>query len=212
MVAVIAGTPVDSSMGCALLEEHGYEARCFPISDTPEEQSILQVLYPERLREIIEGKVCEIKSQGMDTVFVYCNSISAAVDMEDIGRKKGVRMITPLMVYRDLGKRFNRLAVIAANSQSACGIEKALQSGKSDTRVIGLGILELVDAVESGMVPDKIVDGFELTGLLDFFRTSGCEAIVLGCTHFSWFRDALADKSPIKVIDPALMMLEMLQT
>ena len=212
MVAVIAGTPVDTSMGKALLEEHGYEAVSFPISDIPEEQSILQVLYPERLRKIIEGKVDEIKAQGMDTVFVYCNSISAAVDMEEIGRVRGVRMITPLMVYRDLGKSYGRLAVIAANSQSACGIEKALQSGKSDTRVIGLGALELVDAVESGMAPRKIVDGFDLAGLLGFFKTAGCEALVLGCTHFSWFRDALADKSPIKVIDPALMMLEMLQT
>jgi glutamate racemase len=212
MVAVIAGTPVDTSMGKALLEEHGYEAVSFPISDTPEEQSILQVLYPERLRKIIEGKVDEVKAKGMDTVFVYCNSISAAVDMEEIGRVRGVRMITPLMVYRDLGKSYGRLAVIAANSQSACGIEKALQSGKSDTRVIGLGALELVDAVESGMAPRKIVDGFDLAGLLGFFKTAGCEALVLGCTHFSWFRDALADKSPIKVIDPALMMLEMLQT
>lgn len=210
MVAVIAGTPVDTSMGKALLEEHGYEAGSFPISDTPEEQSLLQVLYPERLREIIEGKVDEIRDLGIDTVFVYCNSISAAVDMEEIGRIKGVRMITPLMVYRDLGKSYGRLAVIAANSQSACGIEKALQSGKSDTRVIGLGVLELVDAVESEMAPEKIVEAYGVEDLITFFKSAGCEALVLGCTHFSWFREALAVKSPIKVIDPALMMLEML--
>jgi len=211
MIAVIAGTPVDTEMGKCLLEVHGYEAEPFPISDTPEEQSILQVLYPERLREIIEDKVDEIKAQGMDTIFVYCNSISAAVDMEEIGNKKGVRMITPLMVYRELGKSYRSLAVIAANSQSACGIERALQSGKSDTRVTGLGTLELVDAVESGMDPEKIVDAYDLEGLMGFFSTAGCEAIVLGCTHFSWFRDALVKKSPIKVIDPALMMLEMLE-
>ena len=211
MIAVIAGTPVDTEMGKSLLEVQGYEAEPFPISDTPEEQSILQVLYPERLREIIEDKVDEIKAQGMDTVFVYCNSISAAVDMEEIGNNKGVRMITPIMLYRELGKSYRSLAVIAANSQSACGIERALQSGKSDTRVTGLGTLELVDAVESGMDPEKIVDAYDLEGLMGFFSTAGCEAIILGCTHFSWFRDALVKKSPIKVIDPALMMLEMLE-
>lgn len=210
MIAVIAGTPVDTAMGIRLLEEHGFKAEAYSVSDTPEEQSILQVLYPERLREIIEEKVDEIKSRGMDTAFVYCNSISAAVDMEDIGLKKGIRMITPLMVHREIGKSYDSIAVIAANSQSACGIEKALQSAKSDTRVTGLGTLELVDAVESGMEPEKIISTYGIESLLGFFRSSGCEALVLGCTHFSWFREALAEISPMKIIDPALMMLEML--
>jgi hypothetical protein len=49
MIAVIAGTPIDTSMGVKFVEKNGFEAKGYSVSRTPEEQSLLQVVYPDKL-------------------------------------------------------------------------------------------------------------------------------------------------------------------
>lgn len=207
MIAVLAGTPIDTSMGVKFVEENGFKAKGYSVSRTPDEQSLLQVVYPEKLYLIVHEIISAIKSIGIETVFVYCNSISAAVDMDKISRELEIRIITPLHIYVELGKEYNCLGVIAANNQSTHGIERAIQEIHRETHVIGTGMLKLVNAVESGFSPKELIEFYHLDELLNFYANAGCEAVILGCTHFSYFYEELSKISPLPLIDPALKML-----
>ena len=207
MIAVLAGTPIDTSMGVKFVEENGFEAKGYSVSRTPEEQSLLQVVYPDKLYLMVLEIVTSIKSLGIETVFVDCNSISAAVDMDKISRELEIQIITPLHIYIELGKEYHCLGVIAANNQSTHGIERSIQEKHRETHVIGTGMLKLVNAVESGISPIELIEFYHLGELLHFYANAGCEAVILGCTHFSYFYEELSKISPLPLIDPAKEML-----
>lgn len=211
MIAVLAGTPVDTAMGVAFLEERGIRARGYHVSKTPEEQNHLQVVQPEKLLSVTSGLLDSMKSDGMSTVFVYCNSIAAAVDMDLLSRKHQMKIITPLHVYIEMGRQHRCLGVMAANNQSTHGIERAIQERSPDTEVIGTGILKLVSEIESGRDPKEIITAYDLPGLLRFYQRAGCEAVILGCTHFSYLHEELVKLSPMPLIDPAVAMLKWLE-
>ncbi|MGB4588032.1 MAG: aspartate/glutamate racemase family protein [Clostridiaceae bacterium] len=207
MIAVIAGTPIDTSMGVKFVEENGFKAIGYSISRTPEEQSLLQVVYPDKLYLMVLELITTLKSDGIETVFVYCNSLSAAVDMDKISNALKIRIITPLQIYVELGKEYHCLGVIAANNQSTYGIERAIQEKHRETQVIGTGMLKLVNAVERGLPPKELIEFYHLDELLNFYANVGCEAIILGCTHFSYFYEELNKISPLPLIDPTKSML-----
>ena len=79
-IAVLAGTPVDTRMGVEYLTDRGLPGLAFPVSDGPREQTAFQHAPAEekqrRAREILEAA----GSQGCRRAFVYCNSLSGAVD------------------------------------------------------------------------------------------------------------------------------------
>lgn len=210
-IGVIAGTIFDTQLGVDFLKNRGYDAEAYPISNTPQEQSILQILYPRKLEKMVIHRIHEIKSQGMKNIFVYCNSLSGAVDMDKLSLDFQVNIITPLQIYSQLGKSYKRIGVLAANNQSTFAIEKIIQKSNSDAYVVGIGLLLLVDAIEKKMNPKTIVKEFALEKLLDFFSTIGCEGIILGCTHFPYIYKALRELSTLPIIDPALKMLEKIQ-
>ena len=95
-IAVIAGTPVDTQMGVELLKSRGAEALGFPISRTPEEQTAFQV-GAQSVREAVVGEIFDqIRTRGMNRVLVYCNSLSAAVDVHGLAALRGLRAWTPM--------------------------------------------------------------------------------------------------------------------
>jgi len=207
MIAVLAGTPTDTAMGVAYLKKNGYSSRGYHVSLSPKEQSLLQVVYPEKLHQMVKEILLDVLAEGMDTVFVYCNSIAAAVDMELLAKELSLTIITPLLIYVEMGQAHDCLGVLAANNQSTHGIERSIQKSNEDVHVIGTGMLKLVEAVEEGFSPEEIIEKFRLTDLLHFYENAGCEAVILGCTHFSWFYEALSQVSPLRLVDPAEAML-----
>lgn len=210
MIAVIAGTPTDTQMGVELLKRYGKASQGYFVSKTPSEQSILQVVHPEKLEGIVKNLMTEAKNEGAHVFYVYCNSIAAAVDLKKIASELDLPVITPLMVYEKMGTEFSAIGVIAANNQSTHGIERAIQMENPSVHVIGTGMLKLVDAVEEGKKPEEIIKSYQLSALLHFYQNAGCEAVILGCTHFSYFHAALLKESPLPVIDPGFEMMEML--
>lgn len=210
MIAVLAGTPIDTAMGVDFIQGKGYAAKGYAVSRTPEEQSLLQVVYPERLTQEVDTLLGTMKRDGAHAVFVYCNSISAAVDMDNLARKHQIFVVTPLHVYIDMGKTFSCLGVLAANNQSTHGIERAIQTHNPHTQVIGTGMLKLVNAIEEKKAPEEIIREASLLPLLHFYRENGCEAVILGCTHFSYLHGALSLISPLPLVDPAEKMLQRL--
>ena len=53
----------------------------------------------------------------------------------------------------------------------------------------------------------RILNRNHLPELAEWFRLSGMEALVLGCTHFPYFKEALAKRTSLPLIDPAEEMI-----
>ena len=125
-IAVLAGTPVDTRMGVAYLEERGLPGAPFPLSGDPREQTAFQHAPAAEKRRQALAVLRGAMAQGCRRAFVYCNSLSAAVDFPGLAEETGMRIVTPLDVYRRLAPRYRALGVIAANAQGLSGIEKVL--------------------------------------------------------------------------------------
>ena len=200
-IAVLAGTPVDTRMGVAYLEERGLPGVPFPLSRGPREQTAFQ-----QALAVLRGAM----AQGCRRAFVYCNSLSAAVDFPGLAEETGMRIVTPLDVYRRLALRYRALGVIAANAQGLSGIEKVLLEANPALDLLGACALPVVLAVEAGMPPEELVERYRLAALAAWFADGGMEALVLGCTHFPYFKEALAARTRLPLVDPAEEMLRLL--
>jgi len=208
-IAVIAGTPVDTRMGVDLLLARGAEAEGFPVSRTPEEQTRFQT-GPQSAREEATGAILDrIKDQGMERVLLYCNSLSATIDAHALAERRGLEIRTPMDVYGEIAKKYRRLGVLAANCQGAAGVERAMVNASPGTVVLGAGNLLLVQGIESGEPPERLVEDCGLPDLLRFFEENGAEAVVLGCTHFPYIREASQRRTALPVLDPSARLAEL---
>jgi glutamate racemase len=134
--------------------------------------------------------------EGVRDFFIYCNSLSGAFDfdtyalLKSIESGQDIRVYTPLQVYRKLGSSYDRIGVMAANNLSAHAIEEALMAANPDIYMIGTGNMAIVRAIEDGLSPEKIIEKCGISHLLRYAEACGAEAMVLGCTHFPYFRDS----------------------
>jgi glutamate racemase len=207
-IAIIAGTPVDTKLGVNFLISKGVQAFGYPISSTPEEQSALQILSAETLTEQVRSRIKEIKNDGFETVVIYCNSMSAAVNMDKLSSQEDINIITPYNAYRQIAKKYNLIGLMTANNQSAAGIEKVIQTENPNCNVLGMSILPLVIEIEKDTSSDKIIEKFSLKKLLEFYINNKVEAILLGCTHFPCLKKELEKLTCIPIIDPAELMFK----
>ncbi|MBU3113751.1 aspartate/glutamate racemase family protein [Clostridium lacusfryxellense] len=209
-VAVIAGTPVDTKMGVEFLSSKGVIAIGYSVSTCPEEQSKIQILSPLDLEEKVRNIIEKTKYEMIDTILVYCNSLSAAVDMARLSREEGIRIITPFDIYKKIAFDYNSIGVITANNKSSAGIEKVIQSVNPSCNVIGVGILPMVVDIEKGISAIEIVGKFALRSLMEFYSSAKVDVIILGCTHFPYIYDELRKCTSIPILDPAELMYKMI--
>ena len=208
-IAVIAGTPVDTQMGVDLIKNKGAEAEGFPVSRNPAEQTAFQV-GSQAVRDGTVGAILDkIRAGGMDRVLVYCNSLSSSVDARALAADRGLRAWTPMDVYGEIARRHRRIGVLAANCQGAAGVERAMVNASPETVVIGAADLRLVQGVEAGTPPEELAEDCGLTEALRFFERNGAEAVVLGCTHFPYVKEALQRRTALPVLDPAERLTEL---
>lgn len=130
-IAVLAGTPVDTRMGVAYLEERGLPGVPFPLSRGPREQTAFQHAPAADKRRQALAVLRGAMAQGCRRAFVYCNSLSAAVDFPGLAEETGMRIVTPLDVYRRLALRYRALGVIAANAQGTLRHRESIAGGQS---------------------------------------------------------------------------------
>lgn len=208
--AVLAGTPVDSDMGVRVLEAHGLTGRAFPLAEDPWQQTAFQLSAPEEKTAVVWAVLESVRKQGCRRAFVYCNSLSAAVDFPPLASEMGMRIVTPLEVYHALAPQYRRLGLIAANAQGLAGIERTLYSANPTLELLGSCLLPVVVDIEAGLDPDALVERHHLPELAEWLRRCGMEALVLGCTHFPYFKDALAARTSLPLIDPAEEMVRLL--
>jgi len=209
-IAVIAGTPVDTKMGVDFLSLKGIIAQGYSVSTCPEEQSKIQILSPIVLRKILIKMINKIKHEKINTIIVYCNSLSAAVDMDKLSDKMHIRIITPFHVYKKIARSYNNVGVLTANNQSSAGIEKVIQIVNPNCNVIGIGMLAIVVDIEKGITSEKIVEKFALGSVINFYNIIKVDVIILGCTHFPYLYNELKKYTSIPILDPAELMYKMI--
>lgn len=209
-IAVLAGTPVDTQMGVDVLSAAGLSGAPFPISPNPREQTAFQISSPAEKHRTALAILNRAQAQGCRKAFVYCNSLSASVDFDALARETGMRIVTPLQVYRTLAPQYRSLAFIAANAQGLAGIERVLLDANPGLDTLSTAALPVVLAIEAGLPPEELVQRHRLAELADWFADCGMEALLLGCTHFPYFKEALARRTSLPLIDPAAKMLELL--
>lgn len=216
-IAVIAGTPVDTRMGVGYIESKMQEAGgtpgflplyC-PASLDCDEQVKFQYSDDDGKRALMDNIFDPAISDGVRDFFIYCNSLSGSFDFDiyalhkSIETREDIRVYTPLQVYRKLGKAYGRVGVMAANNLSAHAIEEALMASNPDIYMIGTGNMAIVRAIEDGMPPDEIIDKCGIAHFVKYAEACGAEALVLGCTHFPYFKEELAKLTGLPIVDPA---------
>ena len=208
--AVLAGTPVDTRMGVDYLAKRSAEyctPVCEPLYRPVSEDCDAQVRFQysdyDTKREILDGIFDPEIKDGVEDFFIYCNSLSGAFDFDAYAEEKGVKIYTPLQVYRSIGKRYSRVGVIAAHNMSAYKIEETLLSVNPDMYVVGSGNMVIVSSIESGLEPEEITELCGIRHMVAYMEACGCEALILGCTHFPYLRGEIDKFCNIPVIDPA---------
>ena len=209
-VAVLAGTPVDTQMGADVLLAHGITPMPFPLSRYPQEQAYFQV-QPQaekqaRLREILRGAM----EQGCGSAFVYCNSLSGAVDFPALAEELGLKIVTPMDAYGAIAKVHSKLAIIAYNAQAMMGQDIAMMRANPDIIMLHASVAQVAIDIERGYAPEEIIRRNHLDMLTAYFEACGCEALVLGCTHFPYVSEALSRCTRLPLLDPAEDMVRIL--
>lgn len=208
-IGVFAGTCADTKMGEEILKSRGFDTISYPISKNPKDQSLLQYYSREELTNIVEEKINDAKNKGAEKIFIYCNSLSASIDIEDLSFRQAIQIITPLDFYKDLDRKYKKIIILSANSKSAHEIDKIL-SEKQFRDTISLGFLKLVEEIEKKTPPQEIVDKLNLRELFDFFNgmEDKADGIILACTHFPYMKDFFKSLTDIEILDPAEDMIK----
>ena len=206
-IAVLAGTPVDTQMGAECLARAGLNGLAFPLASDPRQQTAFQISSQAEKTAAVRAVLKQAQAQGCEKAFVYCNSLSSAVDFPPLAAETGMTIVTPLDIYRELAPQYRRLGLIAANAQGLAGIERTLFAANPALDLLGACMLPVVLSIEAGEPPEELVERHRLPELAEWFRMSGMEALVLGCTHFPYFKDALARRTSLPLIDPAEEMV-----
>lgn len=209
-IAVLAGTPVDTQMGVDVLARAGLSGLAFPLAEDPRQQTAFQISSPAEKQAKTLDVLRQAMAQGCKKAFVYCNSLSGAVDFTALAAETGMRIVTPLEVYRSLAGRYQRLGLIAANAQGLSGIEKTLYTANPALELLGVSLLPVVLSIEEGQAPAQLVRQHRLAELAAWFQGCGMEALILGCTHFPYFKEALASQTRLPLIDPAREMVQLI--
>ena len=206
-IAVLAGTPVDTQMGVDLLTAAGLNALAFPLAQDPRQQTAFQISSEQEKYTVTRSVLQTAMEQGCQRALVYCKSLSSSVDFTVLAGETGMRIVTPLQVYRSLPAHYRRLGLIAANAQGLAGIERTLYNADPTIELLSTSLLPVVFSIEASIEPHLLVQQHHLAELANWFQSCGMEALVLGCTHFPYFKEALAEQTSLPLIDPAEEMI-----
>lgn len=208
-IGVIAGTPVDTRMGTDFVKERGFQTVGRPTAANPEEQNLLQFLHPSELTQKVSEIIRDFESQKIYRTMIYCNSLSAAIDIEDIRNARSQTIvITPLDIYKNLASRYKKIALWAANGQCLSTIEHIFYEQNPSINIMGVSMLPVIKAIEEGEPAESIVTQYKLASFVwDDYDVDG---LILGCTHLPYLQQELSKKLKVLIVDPAEEMLKLL--
>jgi len=209
-LGVIAGTTTDTMLGVQYVRSQGIEAVSRPCSEDPAEQLYMQLHQKKELADRVVSLSKDMIGEGAEAIYVYCNSLSTAIDLDSVRERIGVRVVTPLDVYEECATKHSHIFAITANAQCLSGIEKIIKDRNPDCLFSGACLQTLVYQIEYLLPPKQIADDLEMPEFLRIFTNMGADVLILGCTHFPYIYEEVAHAIRVPIIDPAKRMLELL--
>lgn len=210
-LGVVAGTATDTRFGLEFLAARQLRGIGVSLSASPQAQTQLQALSRDALTRQLIGAIEDLHQAGAEAAMIYCNSLSGAVDMAAVKAAAPIEVVSPLEVYAELTQRYRNFGLLAANCQSCANIEREILARNETAKVIGIGNLQIVEDIEDGVAPERIVQQHALDDLAAALVKSGVQILILGCTHFDYFyRELLAHCDGIRLFLPSERMLQLL--
>ncbi len=211
-VAVIGGTAFDTKLGANILKDNNIDVIEVPLSNNPKEQSNMQLFAKKELTDYAISKI-KPHLNKISAAFVYCNSFSAAADIERMRKELNIKIVTPLDQYKKYANKYNNILVWAANAQSSSKIENILTSNNKNINILSLGFLPLVEEIEQASTYKEIDQKLKLNDLLNVFlnitiANEKLNTLILGCTHFPYLAKDLQKIEGLKILDPAQDMIK----
>ncbi len=211
-IGIIGGTHFDAQLGVDLFRQQGIESIGAGISETPEEATALQILSPLKLHRLVINQMLQFKENyGIHTVCIYCNSMSTAIHPKEAAMETGMKVITPLDVYRQIAEQYRTIGLMAANCQSLGGIEKVIQEQNHAAQVVGAAMLQIAVEIEKGTDPRFIMKSLGLLHLIRFFEGAEVDVLILGCTHFPALESTLTGLTSLPIVNPGKEMVRLCQ-
>lgn len=211
-IAVIAASPFDTQLGVEALSKKGVKALAYPVTVGGIAFTEFSSLSREERNELIRDIIKRAMGRGAQAIMIYCNALSALIDAQQIEKELQIQVVTPFMVYKQYAREYTNLAVICGTNQGLGGIERVIQGERPEDYVTGVGFLHIVHKIMEQGDPEQMFEDLGVKDLLNFFKKSGCQCLVLGCTHLPYVIDQFLKYSPIPVLDPFEIMFEMLMT
>lgn len=159
--------------------------------------------------EIIERciYICEyFKNQNVKAIVVACNTATSAAI--DVLREKYADIhiigMEPALKVAAYKKESNNIIVMATNLTLNEKKFKNLMKRYSDkNNIIKLPCPELVEIVEKGLIDDKEFVKKQLKKYFSNYDVSKIDSIVLGCTHFVFYKEYIEELLPktINIVD-----------
>ncbi|WP_026501487.1 aspartate/glutamate racemase family protein [Bavariicoccus seileri] len=210
-IAVMAGTPTDTEMGVNLIKASSLSSQQIipvSISKNPREQTLFQTRSYDERHAAIKKIVNVLKKKNVSYLFVYCNSLSSAIDFELLADTLNIPIVTPFMIYKDIAHHYQKVGVLTANAQGSAGIEKVMVHSNPKISVLTVANISWVEAVEKKLEPPKIILRYGLLETIAFFENNRTEAIIIGCTHFPYFLADYQKYTELPCIDAGEAMIE----
>lgn len=155
---------------------------------------------PEQVRELSFNIVEQFVKQGVKAVVIACNTATSAAvnDLRDVYDIPIIGMEPALKVACDRGRGQRQRVIVAATPLTLREHKFAALMDRftADHTIFPEPCPGLVNIVESGQLDNHDLVMETLHGYFDRYDLSAIDAVVLGCTHFVFYRDYFRELLP----------------
>lgn len=155
---------------------------------------------PEQVRELSDAIVKRFVEQGVKAVVIACNTATSAAanELRDRYDIPIIGMEPALKVACDRGHGNRQRVIVAATPLTLWERKFAvlMDRFKADHTIFPEPCPGLVEIVEHGQLDDHDVVMRTLHQYFDQYDLSTIDAVVLGCTHFVFYRDYFRELLP----------------
>lgn len=155
---------------------------------------------PEQVRELSFAIVRRFMEQGVKAVLIACNTATSAAvnqlrdtfDIPIIGMEPALK----LACDRGNGKRQRVIVAATPLTLRERKFAELMERFKAEHTIFREPCPDLVDIVESGRLGDHDLVMDTLHRYFDCYDLSDIDSVVLGCTHFVFYRDYFRELLP----------------
>lgn len=162
---------------------------------------------PQEVRELSESIVEQFVEQGAKAVVIACNTATSAA-VNALRERHDIPIIgmePALKVACDRGHGTRQHVIVAATELTLRErkFETLMERFSSQHTIERQPCPQLVEIVEHGQLHDHDLVMQTLHGYFDGYDLDGVDSVVLGCTHFVFYRDYFRELLPdhVAIVD-----------